>query len=57
MSSYERYGRIFLALAVALLFVTVFISMLTGSLFTIGLYVTSVVAGIGASGMVLARGR
>ncbi|HUG15747.1 MAG TPA: hypothetical protein VMM78_12120 [Thermomicrobiales bacterium] len=57
MTTHERYGRISLALAVALLFVTVFISMLSGSLFTIGLVVTSIAAGIGASGMFLARGR
>jgi hypothetical protein len=57
MTPYERYGRILLALAVALLFVTIFVSMLTGNLFTIGLFVTSILAGLGASGMVLARGR
>ena len=57
MSPYERYGRILLALAVALLFATVFISMVSGGLFTIGLAVTGVIGVIGAGGMLLARAR
>lgn len=57
MSPYERYGRILLALAVALLFATMFISMLSGALFTIGLIVTGAIGAVGAAGMLLARAR
>jgi hypothetical protein len=55
MDPLERYGRIALALAVALLFLTVFASMVTGRLLTLGLIVTFVAAMLGAGGMIAAR--
>ena len=57
MSPYERYGRILLALAVALLFATTFISMISGALFTTGLIVTGAIGVVGAAGMLLAKVR
>jgi hypothetical protein len=57
MDPLERYGRILLALAVGLLFVTIFLSMVTGRLLTLGLVVVGVAGALGAAGMLAARYR
>jgi hypothetical protein len=57
MSQYERWGRILLALAVALLFVMIFVGMLTGNLFMPLLVATIALAVVGAAGMLYARAR
>ena len=55
MSPMERQGRILLAGAFALLFISVFISMIRSELFTLGLIFA---AGVGVTGLFFfARGR
>ncbi|HEX2280140.1 MAG TPA: hypothetical protein VHG52_00110 [Thermomicrobiales bacterium] len=48
MSPYERQGRILLAAAIGLLFVSVFVSMIAADPFTIGF---TFAAGLGVAGL------
>jgi hypothetical protein len=53
----ERLGRILLALAVGLLFVTIVMGMITGRLATLGLVIVALAAVLGAAGMLAAKYR
>lgn len=53
----ERYGRILLAFAVGLLFLTVFGSMVTGRVLLVGFIIAGVAGVLGAAGMLAARYR